>query len=100
MDSMSLPLPVGTIHQEARNFEETAQFENHRNWKGLVLPTIAIALWLVVGASLTWLLKDFNRSLAPERSVFSPSLIVSLFLTFAVVMGVFSWNSWRNAPAR
>ena len=100
MDSISLPLPVGTSQQKVRGFEEKAQSAPRSNWTGLVLPVAALVLWLLVGISLSWLVRDFNRSLAPESSVISPGLILLLFITFAVVIGRFFWNSRRNAPSR
>jgi hypothetical protein len=100
MDSVSLPLPVGAGNQEVGNIQESAQCKKPQpqDWKRLLLPMTAVVLWLAVGSTLTWLLKDFNRSLEPETSLLSPWLIFSLFLIFAVAIGVFSWKSWRNAP--
>jgi len=100
MDSISLPIPAGASHPEFVNLEKTAECVSRRNWVGLFLPAVALVLWLLVGSSLSWLIKDFNRSIAPETSIFSPELIFSLYLVFAIVIGRYSWKSWRKAASR
>ena len=95
-----MPLTAVVSQQKARSIERTAKCDRLVHWKSLVLPATGIVLWLVVGSSLTWLLTDFNRTLAPETSFLPPWLVFSGFLGFALVIGRFSWRSARNAAAR
>ena len=94
-----MPLTAVVSQQKARSIERTKS-DRLVHWKSLVLPATGIVLWLVVGSSLTWLLTDFNRTLAPETSFLSPWLVFSGFVGLAFVIGRFSWRSARNAAAR
>jgi hypothetical protein len=64
-----------------------------------MLSIIAIILWLTVGTVLSWLLKDFGRSLEPEMVVFPPALVFLLFALFAYVIARFSWNTFNDAKS-
>ena len=66
----------------------------------LLFIAIAIIVWMVVGIILTWLLIDFNRNLAPDVPDVHPSVILSLFLLFALFVWRVSLNSRGNSAAR
>jgi len=95
MDTISLPVTIRAAQQEGASNVRKAPLRA----KGLVLPAIAIIMWMAVGSCLAWVIRDFNRSLAPDTSVIPPSVIFVLFLAFALITWQFSWNSWRKASA-
>src|SRR5436190_8065963 len=95
MDTISLPVTIDAAQQQGAS----AVRKGSLRAKGLVLPAIAITMWMAVGSCVAWLISDFNRNLAPDVSVIPPSVIFFLFLAFALVTWQFSWNSWRKTSA-
>jgi hypothetical protein len=95
MDTISLQVTIDSAQQEGASTVRKGSLRV----KGLVLPAIAIIMWMAVGSCIAWLISDFNRSLAPDTSVIPPSVIFFLFLAFALVTWQFSWNSSRKASA-
>jgi len=84
---------------KADEFTQIERSERPKRWVALILPLFALLLWLLAGSLLTWLLADFDRTLAPAKSTLPPWLIFLLFLAPAVVVGwlVFSRPRKRDS---
>ncbi len=60
--------------------------------RGSVFQPIALAVWLVVGGALTWLVSDFNRTYGHQAAGVPPWCIFGLFLVSTVLV---CWVSSR-----
>jgi len=88
--SITLPDFEHAEENVACNVDDLTQIElpeRPRQWLALILPVFALLLWMLVGSLLTWLMADFDRSLAPAKSTVPPWLIFSLFLAPALIVG-------------
>ena len=66
-----------------------------RNLARLLPRILALTLWLAVGICLALLLKDFNKTLAPDRSTLPSWLILAMFLGPSPVIAWLQWRAWR-----
>jgi len=75
------------------------RLDQPRRWAALVLPVFALLLWLAAGCLLTWLVADFDRTLAPAKSNIPPWLIFSLCLGPVIIVGWLFFRSWKRSPS-
>ena|SRR6266567_9073471 len=85
---------------ELTQVEQSERLQRPRHWAALILPFLALLLWVLAGSFITWLVADFDRTLAPARSSISPWLIFSLCLAPAVVAGWLFVGSWKRSHCR
>jgi len=81
-------------------FTQVERLDRPRRWMALILPFLALLLWLLAGSLITWLVADFDRTLAPAKSSISPWLIFSLCVAPAVVAGWLFVRSWKRSHCR
>ena len=79
----------------AAKVDELTQVDRPRRWSALILPLFALVLWLLAGSLITWLVADFDRTLAPGKSTLPPWFVFLSFLTPVIVAGWFFVRSWR-----
>jgi len=96
MDSASISVLDRPEQDEVININEITQPEQPRRRTALILPALALLVWLIAGSLLTWLLADFNRFLFPAKSPLPPWFIGSLFLGSTLLVVGFYWRSWRS----
>jgi len=92
--------------QHFQGFEERPAVEakveecrHTRSLAGLVPRFLAIILWLAVGICLAWLLDDFSRTLAPDRSALPSWAILAMFLGPSPIIAWLQWRAWRMSPS-
>ena len=79
---------------------QVERFERPRRWVALILPFLALLLWLLAGSLITWLVADFDRALAPAKSTLPPWFVFLLFFAPAIVVGWLFVRSWKRSPSR
>ena len=62
----------------------------------LIWTIIALLLWLVAGAFLTWIVAGFERILAPQHSPVPAWGIGSLFLVSTILVACYQWRCWQT----
>ena len=71
-----------------------------QNLARLIPRCLMLILRLGVGICLSWLLADFNRTLAPDKSTLPPWLVLAMFLGASPFIARRQWRAWRmSAPS-
>ena len=103
MRSIGLPDFEQAEQNVTANVDELTQverLERPRRWVALILPFFTLLLWLLAGSLISWLVADFDRTLAPAKSSISPWLLFSMCLAPAVVAGWLFVRSWNRSHCR
>ena len=89
----NLPSSVDELTQVER-------LDRPRRWMALIVPFLALLLWLLAGSLITWLVADFDRALAPAKSTLPPWFVFSLFFAPVIVVGWLFVRSWKRNHCR
>ncbi len=93
MQSVCMPGLEPTDVKPAVPIVENRPVARVPNWRMLVAPGCALALWLAIGIFLTWLLSDFDRALGKPTG-WRAWAVLGLFVSSSVVTAWLYWLSY------